>query len=239
MSENVIVGIPAGIASIKGTPRYYVNEADINGIIKAGGTPLMIPSQAIGSLDYYLSVCDGFFFTGGPDVLPAFYGEEPHVKMGFSDIKRDRLELALVKRALVAGKKMLGICRGMQVINIALGGTVYQDLESEYGNQTEHLIKHFQAAPTAEPTHYVEFESGTRLNRLYGSRQLVNSRHHQAVRNIAAGLKAAAFAKDGVMEGLESKDSDQILAVQWHPEMLAAADPKMQQFFDSFVGSLK
>ncbi|WP_311407352.1 gamma-glutamyl-gamma-aminobutyrate hydrolase family protein [Liquorilactobacillus uvarum] len=235
MSKRDIIGIPAGVMLSKGTRRYYINEADVRGITKAGGVPVMIPSEATVDIDYYVRTCDGFFFTGGPDVLPTFYGEEPHAKMGFSDIQRDRLELSLAKKALTAGKKMLGICRGMQVINVALGGTLYQDLESEYDSKPNHLIKHFQAAPSAEPTHYAAIKSGTRLNKLYGSKWLVNSRHHQAVKEIAKGLKVTATAGDGVIEGLESENNNQIFAVQWHPEMLVATDEKMQMIFDEFV----
>lgn len=239
MSNQVVVGIPAGVVNVKGTARYYINEADVKGIIKAGGIPVMIPSQARDFVDYYVESCDGFFFTGGPDVLPSFYGEEPHVKMGFSDIQRDRLELSLAKKALAAGKKTLGICRGLQVLNVALGGTLYQDLESEYEKTTHPLIRHFQAAPTTEPTHYVQIEDKTRLHNLFGSRWLVNSHHHQAVRQVAAGLKITARAQDGVIEGLESQVNDHVLAVQWHPEIQVVTDSKMQKIFDNFVEHLR
>ncbi|WP_083488435.1 gamma-glutamyl-gamma-aminobutyrate hydrolase family protein [Liquorilactobacillus aquaticus] len=238
MLKKPIIGIPAGIMTSRGTKRYYINEADVRGIVKAGGTPVMIPSEAIADIDYYVKICDGLFFTGGPDVLPTFYGEEPHTKMGFSDIQRDRLELRLAKKALAVGKPMFGICRGMQVINTALGGTLYQDLDSEYDGNADYLIKHFQAAPSAEPTHYVKIEPETRLYKLYGSRWLVNSRHHQAVKKIGAGLKITATASDGVIEGFESENGKQIFGVQWHPEMLVATDEKMQLIFNEFINYL-
>lgn len=235
----MIVGIPGGITTVNGARRYYVNEADVRGIVKAGATPIMIPSESVIDLDYYITICDGFFFTGGPDVLPIFYGEEPHVKMGYSEIQRDQLEIALVKKALAAGKKIFGICRGMQVINVALGGDLYQDLESEYPvKEKQPLIRHFQAAPRTEATHYVKIAADNRLHELYGDQWLVNSHHHQAVRKIAPSLKITAVASDGVIEGLESKNNHQVFAVQWHPEVLVATDEKMQLIFNDFVNRL-
>ncbi|MFT8392664.1 MAG: gamma-glutamyl-gamma-aminobutyrate hydrolase family protein [Liquorilactobacillus ghanensis] len=239
MEKKKIIGIPGGITTANGTRRYYINEADVRGIVKAGATPVMIPSEAINDLDYYVNICDGFFFTGGPDVLPVFYGEEPHINMGFSEVQRDRLEIALVKKALTADKKLLGICRGMQIINVALGGKLYQDLESEYPVRSKQpLIKHFQAASRTEATHYAKFTANSRLHDLYGDQRLINSHHHQAVSQVADSLKVTAVASDGVIEGLESKDNQQVLAVQWHPEVLVATDEKMQLIFDEFVSGL-
>ncbi|WP_051006370.1 gamma-glutamyl-gamma-aminobutyrate hydrolase family protein [Liquorilactobacillus vini] len=160
-------------------------------------------------------------------------------KMGFSELLRDRLEIALVKKALTAGKQILGICRGMQIINVALGGDLYQDLDSEYPvRKNQPLIRHFQAAPRTEATHYVKIADNSRLHDLYGDQWLVNSHHHQAVRKIASSLKVSAVASDGVIEGLESKNNQQVFAVQWHPEVLVATDEKMQLIFDDFIKRL-
>ncbi|WP_367341417.1 gamma-glutamyl-gamma-aminobutyrate hydrolase family protein [Limosilactobacillus sp.] len=186
----------------------------IEAVLKSGGVPVIFPNVPTELIPEYLNLFDGIIFAGGSDVDPTFFGEEPHQKLGPTYFKRDQFEIALVKAALKAGKAMMGICRGMQVINVALGGTVYQDL-SEAPFKT---LKHSQDAPGNFPSHHVTTTKGSHLAELVGKRPYVNSRHHQALNKIADPLKITAKADDGITEAVESKDNDRILAVQWHPE---------------------
>ncbi|WP_242363835.1 gamma-glutamyl-gamma-aminobutyrate hydrolase family protein [Limosilactobacillus antri] len=199
----------------------------IEAVVKSGGIPVIFPSVAPELAANYLDLFDGVIFAGGTDVDPTFFNEEPHLKLGPTYLKRDRFEVALLKEAVAANKAIMGICRGMQLINIALGGSVYQDL-SEDSRQT---LKHSQDAPGNLPSHHINAVPGSRLFKLTGSRAYVNSRHHQTLHQIAPGLQVTASADDQVPEAVESVNSDQILAVQWHPENMFKHDQASQNLF--------
>lgn len=186
----------------------------IEAIIKSGGLPVILPSVDFSLAPSYLDLFDGIIFAGGSDVDPTFFNEEPHQKLGPTYLKRDQFEISLATAAFNAGKPMMGICRGMQVLNVALGGTLYQDL-SENPHQT---LKHSQDAPGNFPSHHVNTDKASRLFNLVGPRPYVNSRHHQSLNQIAEPLHVTAWADDQVPEAVETINSDQILAVQWHPE---------------------
>lgn len=186
----------------------------IEAVIKSGGLPVILPSVDGSLAASYLDLFDGIIFAGGSDIDPTFFNEEPHQKLGPTYLKRDQFEISLAKEAFAAGKPMIGICRGMQLINVALGGTLYQDL-SEAPQPT---LKHSQDAPGNFPSHHVNTSEDSRLTILVGTRPYVNSRHHQALNKIADQLQVTAQADDGIPEAIETTASDQILAVQWHPE---------------------
>lgn len=186
----------------------------IEAVLKSGGLPVIFPFTDPDCVPDYIDLFDGIIFAGGSDVDPTFYGQEPHQKLGPTFFKRDLFEVSLVKAAVKSGKAIMGICRGMQVINVALGGTLYQDL-SEDRDQT---LKHSQDAPGNFPSHHVNVDKTSRLYQLVGARPYVNSRHHEALDRVAPKLKVTARADDDVIEAVESKDNNQILAVQWHPE---------------------
>lgn len=186
----------------------------IEAIIKSGGLPVILPSVSSTLAVNYLDLFDGIIFAGGSDVDPTFFNEEPHQKLGPTYLRRDQFEVSLAKAAFEAGKPMMGICRGMQLLNVALGGTLYQDLSEEL----HPTLKHSQDAPGNFPSHHVNTEQESRLFKLIGARPYVNSRHHQALNQIAAPLHVTAWADDQIPEAVETTDSDQILAVQWHPE---------------------
>ena len=192
----------------------YAPRPLIEAIVKSGGLPVIFPSVDPELIPNYLNLFDGIIFAGGSDVDPTFYGEEPHQELGSTYFKRDQFEVVLVKAALEADKALMGICRGMQVINVALGGTIFQDL-SEDPRQT---LKHSQDAPGNFPSHHVNVDQDSRIFNLVGSRPYVNSRHHQALNQIGSGLKVTARADDQIPEAIESVDNDRVLAVQWHPE---------------------
>lgn len=186
----------------------------IEAVVKAGGVPVIFPSVDPEDVVDYLPLFDGVAFLGGADVDPTFFGEEPHEKLGLTYRKRDLFEIELLKQALAKGKAIFGICRGMQLINIGLGGTIYQDLSEN----PEATLKHNQEAAGNMPSHHISVDPNSRLFKLVGGRPYVNSRHHQAVDKVADSLKVTARADDDVIEAFESVDNDQILAVQWHPE---------------------
>ncbi|GAW98259.1 gamma-glutamyl-gamma-aminobutyrate hydrolase family protein [Secundilactobacillus mixtipabuli] len=186
----------------------------IEAVVKAGGVPVIFPSVDPEDVVDYLPLFDGVAFLGGADVDPTFFGEEPHEKLGLTYRKRDLFEIELLKQALAKGKAIFGICRGMQLINIGLGGTIYQDLSEN----PEATLKHNQEAAGNMPSHHISVDPSSRLFKLVGGRPYVNSRHHQAVDKVADSLKVTARADDDVIEAFESVDNDQILAVQWHPE---------------------
>lgn len=230
------IAIPADTLTVA---TNIINERNANfaprpiteAVLKSGGVPIIFPNAPHELVPEYLTLFDGIIFAGGSDVDPTFFGEEPHQKLGPTYFKRDQFEISLVKAAKKAGKAIMGICRGMQVINIALGGTVYQDL-SEVPFKT---LKHSQDAPGNFPSHHVTTKEGSHIARLVGHRPYVNSRHHQALKKIAAPLQVSARADDGIVEAVESVDSDQILAVQWHPENMFKHYDYSQELFRDFI----
>ncbi len=203
----------------------------IEAVIKSGGLPVIFPSVAPELASNYLDLFDGIIFAGGSDIDPTFYDQEPHQNLGPTYLRRDQFEIQLVKETFKAGKAMMGICRGMQVINVALGGSLYQDL-SEDPRKT---LKHSQDAPGNFPSHHVNVEEDSRLFQLVGKRPYVNSRHHQAVHEVAQPLRVTAKADDGVTEAVETIDSDQILAVQWHPENMFKHYDYSQHIFQDLI----
>ena len=197
--------------------RAGVNAAYVSAVAAAGGIPLIL-SQLIGDAGVAraLEGCDGLLLTGGEDVDPAHYGEAPSQALGAVDRDRDRFELALFAAARAARLPVLGICRGIQLINVALGGTLYQDLPSERPGS----IDHDPRMPRAARTHHVRLAPGSRAARALGVDRLVpNSFHHQAIRDLGPALIATGWSDDGVIEAVEGRPGDPwLLAVQWHPE---------------------
>lgn len=219
-------------------PAYAPHDVK-EAFIKLGAIPLIIAfPDDVSKVDQlaqdYVQLIDGLMLLGGPDVDPTFYGEEPHPKIGMTLYQKDRFEIALIKAALAADKPIFGICRGIQIMNVAMGGTLYQDLESQY---PELKIQHPQATLGQFATHHVELTAGSKLAKLYGQSTIkVNSRHHQAVKAVGKGLKVTAVAPDGVIEGMESTDTDLFLGVQWHPEnMWQQEDPQQLVVFQDFL----
>lgn len=204
-------------------------------VLKAGGTPVIIPGTTDGAvLRNIVSNLDGLVLIGGADIDPLWYGEEPRQQLGEVDPIRDRYELKLIKFATDMNVPLLGICRGEQLINVALGGTLYQDLPSQRSN----AIKHDQGdLPYAFASHSVCVQADSELGRILGKDTLyVNSLHHQSVKDLAPGLKVTAYAADSVIEAYEAWPDRPIMGVQWHPEGLTAAgDTTMLKIFRHLV----
>jgi len=208
----------------------------IDAIRLAGGLPLLLPSYPAGeeppSAREILSGLDALILSGGCDVDPGHFGEEPLPALGRVSPERDCAEIPLAKEALRRDLPILAICRGAQVLNVAAGGSLYQDLYSQVGGALQHL----QKAPRWHGVHSISVIRESKLERILGStRVTVNSIHHQAVKEVAGGFQIAARAPDGVIEAIEMPDATFILGVQWHPESMVRHDAGMLALFSELV----
>ncbi|GIM46283.1 gamma-glutamyl-gamma-aminobutyrate hydrolase [Collibacillus ludicampi] len=215
----------------------FVGEGYTSALAKAGVLPLVIPylyeEDEIHALAENL---DGLVLTGGEDVDPTRFGEEPLPGLGEVSPERDDLEYRLVRAFMERDKPILGICRGMQVLNAALGGTLWQDLS----RQKKRVLQHRQNAPRWHLSHHVFVYEGTRLASILGSSEIkVNSFHHQAVKDVAPGFIVSAVSADGVIEAFESREHRFILGVQWHPENLWRKHPLFYSLFSAFVDAVQ
>jgi len=215
-----------------GLHRAYANNDYIRAVEKAGGTPLILPlifdSEAIKD---QVEAVDGILLSGGYDVHPRFYGEEPLEKLEFILQERDKHEIQIIKIAIELNKPIFGICRGLQILNVALGGSLYQDLSYIEGC----YIKHVQSSLKGATSHSVDIIKGTKLFDILGENIITNSIHHQAVKDAAPTLEITALSKDGIVEGLEYTGDNYIVAVQWHPEMIFENYPIMLKLFERLV----
>lgn len=234
VSRPPLIGVTTSVTVGKDPERAYVNSAYLAAIQTAGGLPLPIPPQLDArARDEILARCDGYLLTGGGDLDPATFNEPPHPTLFEVAPARDRLEIALVGFALKTRKPLLAVCRGIQVLNVALGGSLFQDVASDPGTD----IQHQQGKPRDEPTHPVKVVAGSRLAQVLGTTDLlVNSMHHQAVKAVGRGVVPVAFAPDTLIEGIELEDYDRfVLGVQWHPEELTERDPSARRLFSALV----
>ena len=208
----------------------------VEGVAQAGGVPVVLPPVAEnGGVARIVDSLDGLLLSGGSDLHPSYYGEEPIPELDVTIPERDAFEMALLERAMSRGIPIFGICRGLQVLNVALGGTLYQDLASQVGPD---LVKHRQETPKWQPTHEVEFYSRTRTAEISGSGTVkVNSYHHQAVKDLSDDLIVSGCSSDGLVEAVEYRNlSEQwIVAVQWHAEAMREAGMEQRRFFAAHV----
>ncbi|MGX7394542.1 gamma-glutamyl-gamma-aminobutyrate hydrolase family protein [Carnobacterium mobile] len=215
-----------------GLPVTYTPQGFVDGIVAAEGAPIVLPISLPEEAADYIERIDGLLLAGGQDVSPLLYGEEPSLKLGATSPTRDAFEMALIKEAVAQHKPILAVCRGFQLLNVAYGGTLYQDL-SHYPDLT---VQHIQQTYFDLGTHTIDIEPDSRLGTIFGKTYLVNSYHHQAVKELARAFKPVAWSKDLLIEGFEAVDSKQsIVAVQWHPELMMKRDSKMQDLFNEFV----
>jgi putative glutamine amidotransferase len=243
MPRRPIIGIPTQtLHSIEGIPEalpesWVMNQRYSRVVAASGGVPVMIPLlDDESSLRALYDLTDGLLLPGGVDLDPATYGESPLPTCGRLDPARDRVELQFARWAIAEGKPLFGLCRGLQIVNVALGGTLYQDIAAQRSDALKH--DYFPAAGFARDhlAHPVTIASGSRLDALVGAASLrVNSMHHQAVKDLAPGLVTTALAPDGVIEALESPGDQFVVAVQWHPESLTDRDPRMHRLLTGFV----
>jgi putative glutamine amidotransferase len=213
-----LVAVTASIRKAVGSrrqPAVFLNTAYVEALDRAGLTPVLLTSaHSAAAADAILAACRGLVLSGGEDVAPARYGEEPQPCLGAVSPARDELEWRALDTALARGLPVLGICRGIQVLNVYFGGTLFQDLPSECQECGQHEQQHVFAR-----SHAVELSAGSRLRAIAGAAQIpVNTFHHQSIRECAAALAVTAVAPDGIVEGVEARDGSWVVGVQWHPE---------------------
>ena len=215
------------------TRQITVNQDYLDSVARSGALPVLLPlTDSEAAWEEMLRRIDGLLLIGGGDVEPGEYGEEKLALCGDTVPARDKMELYLCRQALHLGMPLLGVCRGLQVLNVALGGTLYQDIAAQYGNA---LIHPRHDAPKGL-VHGVRIIPGTRLHAVTGLDAFcVNSRHHQGIKALGQGLSACAIAPDGLIEGIELPGKSFVMAVQWHPESLSAFRPEAQALFNAFT----
>ncbi|HEX3927189.1 MAG TPA: gamma-glutamyl-gamma-aminobutyrate hydrolase family protein [Gemmatimonadales bacterium] len=233
------IGVAGVTRESNGQTRTGVNVNYVRAVLAAGGLPiLMLPEFSVPETVELFGECDALLLTGGEDVSPEYYSAAPHPKLGTVDQRRDVNELALIAEARARDLPILGICRGIQICNVAFGGTLIQDIPSERPG----TLDHDPAGARAQRSHRVDIEEPSRLAEIMGVTSLdCNSFHHQAVDRIGDGLLATARSPDGLVEGLESANHDDwIVAVQWHPEELAfQPDASELKLFSALIAAAR
>lgn len=216
---------------------YWLVPGYMKMLEQAGAVPFMLPlTDDDGIISYFMSICSGFLLTGGHDVSPTLYGAPISPKCGTPCRERDLMEKKILAKAIDADKSVLGICRGIQLMSVCLGGDLYQDLPSEHPSN----IEHHMSAPYDRTAHYVNINAGTPLHEILGKDRIgVNSYHHQAIKNIAPSLRAEAVSDDGLIEAVYLPEKRFIRAVQWHPEFSYEKDENSQKIVQAFVGSCR
>ena len=274
-SIRPLIGITGGLD--RGKQQVYLRQAYLQAVAAAGGLPVVLPvGIETAALSFYLERLDALILPGGGDIGPAFFGESPQPGLGKVSMERDEFELELTVQAFKRDMPILGICRGMQILNVAAGGDLYQDLPSQYfrsdaiQHQQEpgalspnfHPVRvvaesrlaqllnfHKAVGPKATgpkaagresadlPNFWPEFDSGSGYKAAAspGLTISVNSRHHQAIRKLAAGLEVSAYAPDGIIEAIETSRGSLVIGVQWHPEDIWEADPRFLGLFQGLV----
>ena len=242
--DRPVIGIPTQtLQSLGGVPAeippsWAMSQRYVLALTNAGAIPWLIPLVDEETLRAIYERLDGVFLPGGADIDPASYGETPHPLCDKTDRERDRVELALATWAIADGKPVLGVCRGMQLINVAAGGSLFQDIAEQKRDAIKHDYFSFGGGAFRRDylAHDVDIAPGTRLAKVFGEGAIhVNSMHHQAVRDIGRGLRPTAVASDGLIEGLESDNGNYVVAVQWHPESLTESQASARRLFEDFV----
>lgn len=231
-----IIGITTYEEEVKGY--HTLNTNYINAVFNAGGIPITIPIiHDEEDYDYYLNIIDGIIFSGGIDVSPLSYGENPINEVKNISSIRDKYELGLLKRAYEKKLPILGICRGCQLINVSLGGTLYQDINVQVPNALGHC-----PGPQLleELYHAINIKEGTRLHSIFDKKRIyVNSFHHQAINKLGENIKIAAISDDGIVEAIESTDDRFLIGVQFHPEALQKKYLEFQGIFKELINAAK
>lgn len=215
--------------------RQFVSQPYIHAIEHAGGIPLILPLvKDAGCYDTYTSVCDGFLFCGGDDITPLLFGEEPLTAVGQTDIKTDIFHIAFMEHVLAFDKPVLAICRGMQILNVAMGGTIYQDLSLIPGEPLQHMQL---SQNRSDISHKVYIRKDSILCNLFGNGIYTNSFHHQAVHLLGEHLSASGLTRDSLIEAIESDAHTFVVGVQWHPECMYKTSPDMRNLFQFFLAA--
>lgn len=242
MKKLPVIGISANLLMIEsgsfmGLKRSGVVDAYVQAVCLAGGVPLILPIVSKPALiQQQIDLIDGLILSGGYDVCPLFYREEPSKGLEAICPERDVYEIQLLQSMRMLRKPILGICRGLQLMNVALGGTLYQDIELFRPSSIQHQSK---ASPDAA-IHSISILPNTLLHEMMSEETLLtNSFHHQAIKELSPELQANALSQDGLIEGIEGKDDQFLLGVQWHPELMIEKHPCMLKLFKGLIQSSK
>jgi len=230
--KPVIGVIPSFIeTSIRDYYKLFRNYCDC--IIERGGVPLIIPIVEKADVDIVLNIVDGLLLSGGSDVIPSFYGEKVMVNNLVVSEKRDEFEIFITRKALISDMPVFGICRGMQLLNVAAGGTLYQDISQCSISTLNHRVT---GKEEKHGIHNVSLVKDKTLSKIFGTDYLkVNSVHHQAIDKLAAGFSVTALAEDGIIEGIENTNYHFAVGVQWHPERMVKVYEEQYKLFDLLI----
>ena len=229
---HAIEGIPEGLPD-----SWVMNQRYVHAVMAAGALPVLVPllAEDPATLRSIYDRLDGVLVPGGIDVDPAYYRAPRHERLGRLDPARDTTEMILARWALRDGKPFLGLCRGMQILNVVKGGSLWQDLEAERDGSLKHDYFPTAGWERDHLAHPIDITAGTRLrDALHGATAPVNSMHHQGVRELGFGLVASAWSPDGLIEALEAEKGFAV-GVQWHPEMFTPGAPSVGELFGMFV----
>lgn len=215
--------------------RQFVSDAYIQAIKYIGALPLILPMvKSRKVISDYVSLCDGFLFCGGGDITPLLFGEEPAIGIGETDYTLDLFQIRLMQMVLESKKPVLAICRGMQVLNVACGGTICQDL-----HLLDDTINHMQTSSSRQDiSHKVTFEPDSKLCHIIGNFAYTNSFHHQVIGTLGEHLIASGHTGDGVIEAIEMPSHPFAVGVQWHPESMYKSSDSMRQLFHAFFRAI-
>lgn len=228
-----VIGINCDIEIQAGNPAPFLKPEYSEAVKIAGGMPSVLDPREVEKIRGLLEQLDGLVLSGGADIWPNHYGQEKHAKTNLVSKERDTFDFKLLDQALDMDMPVLGICLGMQLINVGLGGTLIQDIASQRPSEVPHNAKN------AKEVHKVKVVKGTRLHKLLDEEVImVNSSHHQAVDRLAGGLKVSAWAEDGIIEAIESTRHSLVLGVQWHPERMLE-NPTQRGLFTAFLEEIK
>lgn len=221
----------------QGQERYFLVSENVKWVEKSGGSTILFPhTQDSETFERYLDLVDGIILTGGIDINPMFYGEEPKEKLGYFNTKKDFFDVELTKKAIQRGIPVLGIDRGLQVLNVALGGTLYQDISYIKG---EH-VKHFQSSIFSEKSHSVELMPNSDIYDIFRQERIfVNSFHHQAIKDLGNDIIVTAKASDGLIEAIEYAGTSFAMGVQWQPEFMAEDYEEQNKIMEFFIEKCK
>jgi len=235
---NPLIGVSTSVTLDRYPDRAYVNAAYLGAVQQAGGIPVLLqPQLEPPARAELLKRLQGILLTGGGDVDPARFGEAPHPTTADVSAARDGLEVDLTRWAIETRTPLLAICRGLQVLNVALGGSLHQDIPSALGSPLDHRQADLLGRSRSTPVHHVKVQDGSRLAGILGALEVdVNSFHHQAINRLGRGLRDVAWAPDSIVEGVELVDDSRfVVGVQWHPEELVGHDRTARNLFRALV----